>query len=661
MDVEFDKVKEECPGIDFNLPGAREHVATQGISERYSPREIVTGRSLVYGKSIPNIKIGTYVEASHDAVITNNNVLRTFAAIYLGPVGNIQGIYKVFDLKKGVVKKSRTVTEFPMPDNVIKLVNAWGKRYQKTTSKSLMTFRNRNKQPFDWENDELNDADDVIEVTRADESVSANFPGIQLERESDVDTSAAVEAVLPPSMEEEAQAAAPNSGVVNRANTPIPGVSSAVVEEIKEDDDANANGGSQEWTGKLESFPKVEDVEEDDDDDDDDTLEPETLESLEDEDDDESDILPELTPRNRKKPVYYEVNFKNKVYDKVTEGVINFNMDEQHLRPFTNEDALLHVLGVIMVQNFSLKKGLKHFGKALTVGSQVVNHPSGAINPLDFGKEVGRGAVMEVARARGGEVAFGRRSTPLGQRAMTNENGAIKAEAKKQWEYWQRPLLDNKQAAAIGTTTNGNSRNGGATMLHMEDGESREITLAQCASRGGEVTATMEHTHPKPRPMESATMLHLEDGKSGENKLAQCASRGGEVTATMEQTHPDPHPMEMEASTLTGRRPLAESGGANATWEKAETTLVVDPSLDANDPTGPTAMAQCARLSVQSQCDLTDGGDHRLLEGLKPPLLNRGQPVTGASKERHRIENKERRINKQLSQGAFNRPIKQLR
>ena len=50
------------------------------------------------------------------------------------------------------------------------------------------------------------------------------------------------------------------------------------------------------------------------------------------------------------------------MYDKVTDGVINFNMDEDHLRPFTNDDAILHVLGVIMVQNYSIKKGLKHFG-----------------------------------------------------------------------------------------------------------------------------------------------------------------------------------------------------------------------------------------------------------------------------------------------------------
>ncbi|KAL7526687.1 hypothetical protein ACHAXR_001602, partial [Thalassiosira sp. AJA248-18] len=31
MDLEFEKVKEECPGIEFNMAGAREHV---GESER---------------------------------------------------------------------------------------------------------------------------------------------------------------------------------------------------------------------------------------------------------------------------------------------------------------------------------------------------------------------------------------------------------------------------------------------------------------------------------------------------------------------------------------------------------------------------------------------------------------------------------------------------
>ena len=404
MDLEFEKVRDECPLVEINLAGAREHVgesergnqtiqervraltstlpstittlpkqfvihmvyfavlminafpAAQGVSERYSPREIVTGRGLVFGTSIPNILFGTYVEASIDAVITNTNQLRTYAGIYLGPVGNIQGTHKVFDLKTGVVKKTRTVTEFPMPDNVILLVNAWGKRYQKNLRSSLVTFLDRRKQPYDWENDDLSGVDNITEVIRADE-YPCNFPGIQLERESDIDDAAAIEVVLPPSTEEDTENAARNAGVVVRASTANPGVSFAVDDDVA---DANANVGSQECSRKLEIFPKVEEVEEGDDDDD--TI-PELVNDDNDDDDEDEDlILPEGTSRKRQKPVYYKANFTNKVYDKVTEGVINFNMDEDHLRPFTNDDVILHVLGVIMVQNYSIKKGLKHFG-----------------------------------------------------------------------------------------------------------------------------------------------------------------------------------------------------------------------------------------------------------------------------------------------------------
>ena len=136
-----------------------------------------------------------------------------------------------------------------------------------------------------------------------------------------------------------------------RASTANPGVSFTVDNDAEY---ANANVGSQECSSKLEIFPKVEKVE--DRDDDDDTI-PKRVDD--DNDEDEALILPEGTSRKRQKPVYYEANFTNKVYDKVTDGVINFNMDEDHLRPFTNDDAILHVLGVIMVQNYSIKKRIK--------------------------------------------------------------------------------------------------------------------------------------------------------------------------------------------------------------------------------------------------------------------------------------------------------------
>jgi hypothetical protein len=162
MDLEFEKVKDECPQVEINTAGAREHVgeiermirtmkdrthcvtaglpreievvlpkqfvirfvyfgvmminafpADKGVSTRFPPMELMTGRSLEYGKSLPDIIVGSYVEGSLDKVITNTNDLRTIAGIYLGPVGNIQGTHTVFCLKTGVVHKMRTVTVFP--------------------------------------------------------------------------------------------------------------------------------------------------------------------------------------------------------------------------------------------------------------------------------------------------------------------------------------------------------------------------------------------------------------------------------------------------------------------------------------------------------------------------------------------------------------------
>ena len=66
---------------------------------------------------------GTYVEAREDAVITNDMKSRPD---YLGTTGNIQGTHKVYDIHTRKVKKPRTITEFPMPEQVITLVNEWG-------------------------------------------------------------------------------------------------------------------------------------------------------------------------------------------------------------------------------------------------------------------------------------------------------------------------------------------------------------------------------------------------------------------------------------------------------------------------------------------------------------------------------------------------------
>jgi hypothetical protein len=98
-----------------------------GVSEVYSPREIVTGMKLDFKRHC-RARFGAYVEASYDDDITNTLKDRTYSCIALGPTGNIQGSMKCFDLKTGRVVKRRTITVLPMPDRIIKQVQKWGKK-----------------------------------------------------------------------------------------------------------------------------------------------------------------------------------------------------------------------------------------------------------------------------------------------------------------------------------------------------------------------------------------------------------------------------------------------------------------------------------------------------------------------------------------------------
>ena len=83
----------------------------------------------------------------------------------------------------------RIVKVIPMPDRVVKQVNAWGIKTKKDLSvmKSL-EFRDRNKKEFGRENEEFHD-DQVVEEGQPKlihPDIIAETPGIELE--SDYDT-----------------------------------------------------------------------------------------------------------------------------------------------------------------------------------------------------------------------------------------------------------------------------------------------------------------------------------------------------------------------------------------------------------------------------------------------------------------------------------------
>ena len=106
----------------------------KSISDRFAPREIVTGRRL----NLKHIKagFGDYIEASTDDIVTNYMKGQTHGCISLGPSGNWQGSQVCFDLEIGRVVLRRNIKVLPMPDSVIQVINDWGESQKILTLKT---------------------------------------------------------------------------------------------------------------------------------------------------------------------------------------------------------------------------------------------------------------------------------------------------------------------------------------------------------------------------------------------------------------------------------------------------------------------------------------------------------------------------------------------
>ena len=99
----------------------------------------------------------------------------------------------------------------PYPDRVIKRVNQWGKTTRGEKYSDNIVFRNRKREPFDWENEEL--AETLPEPEEpVYPYVLAEVPGLVLESDlPDVDD--AVTTPPPPTDAEQAAAALENAGI----------------------------------------------------------------------------------------------------------------------------------------------------------------------------------------------------------------------------------------------------------------------------------------------------------------------------------------------------------------------------------------------------------------------------------------------------------------
>ncbi len=171
MDREFEKLKPVMPTTECNTTAAKEHVSKAectistlkewvrgllamqpfkhipkrvkiefvyfivlwlnvfpvrtGVLSKYLPQELLVRWRSDYKKHC-RVLPGTYCEAHGKPVPSNSMEPQTHETIAFGPTRNLQGSIKFYCLNTGWVLKHHSFTPMPMPNRIIKLVNATG-------------------------------------------------------------------------------------------------------------------------------------------------------------------------------------------------------------------------------------------------------------------------------------------------------------------------------------------------------------------------------------------------------------------------------------------------------------------------------------------------------------------------------------------------------
>jgi hypothetical protein len=222
MDNEFEKVRDQVPDVNMNVPAAEEHISeierrirvikecsrgiicilpypqlpqmmlihllhfivmwlnnfpfSTGISSRWSPRELILCHRLHYDHHC-RAPFGAYCEAHEDHKDARNSMkTRGTPSICLGPTGNIQGTYNFPSLPTGLIIKRCTWNELPVPqlviDHVTKLAQA------KSVSNTLI-FANCKRIPFDWLDNSFTSLDPTPIGAYPD--IPAKMPGVLID------------------------------------------------------------------------------------------------------------------------------------------------------------------------------------------------------------------------------------------------------------------------------------------------------------------------------------------------------------------------------------------------------------------------------------------------------------------------------------------------
>ncbi len=112
----------------------------------FSPRELLVQWRMDYSKHC-RVLPGTYCEVHDEPSPSNTMTPQTHKAIVMGLTGNLQGTVKFFCLTSGCILKQRSFTPYPMPDRVIKRVNAIGIHEKQGCT---FWFLNRRQEPYEW-------------------------------------------------------------------------------------------------------------------------------------------------------------------------------------------------------------------------------------------------------------------------------------------------------------------------------------------------------------------------------------------------------------------------------------------------------------------------------------------------------------------------------
>ena len=155
-----------------------------GVSQFFSPRSIVVVTKPSWEKHY-HIKLGDYYEVQNKLDPRNKIFPRTHPEIAVSPTGNFNGAIKFFCLITGRIMKRRKFTQFTMPDRIIKKSNAWGKKIKREVYENVIKFKDRRKNPYQWDPEE--DMDGLLEEPNTHETapIPAEFPGVEFDADLD--------------------------------------------------------------------------------------------------------------------------------------------------------------------------------------------------------------------------------------------------------------------------------------------------------------------------------------------------------------------------------------------------------------------------------------------------------------------------------------------